>query len=480
MIWFLIQDPDLLLTCGKDNRVIIWNASNPNPNGEVLAELTTSSQWCFDTAWCPRNPSCIATASFDGYIQVHSIMGGREVAVQKASNAIADSFPGMESAPLLQQQQQQEIVHQQLKKAPKWLGPHCGASFAFGGKLVSFGVEPQGAAPTASPQVHVSQVVTEEQLAARSQHLEAALHGGNLSEFCAQKTAADTDNQEAWNFLGANFRPSPRQELLQLLGFEHQTADVSELIKNTEALGLSETFDSIAAEMKTFNIHTDESVDGKICKALVSGDLVSAVDVCFADKRYAEALILAMTGPVELLTTTRDRYFKQMQGDVGRLIQSIVTRDWKQVVQHCNINNWKEALATTLTYADDSEFASLCQAIGQRLESESGSTKEALLCYIVAGNMDKLVDCWLRTDDGSTRSLQELVEKVMVLRQAQQQWPRPSESDHSGHLTEQLCRYAGLLAGQGNLEAALTYLDLSKVSLESSISFIICITISLI
>lgn len=392
-------------------------------------------------------------------------MGGRETVVQSATNMIADSFPGMESAPMLQQaQQQQEIVHQQLRKAPKWLAPRSGASFAFGGKLVTFGVEPQGAAPTASPQVHVSQVVTEEQLTVRSQQLESALHEGNFSEFCAQKMAANAESQEAWTFLGANFRQSPRQELLKLLGYEHEPAPVSDLITSTESMGLSDAFDSIAAEMKSFNIQTDQSTDGKICKALISGDLVSAVDVCFADKRYADALILAMTGPVELLTATRDRYFKHMQGDVARLIQSVVTKDWNQVVQHCNVSNWKEALATTLTYADDQDFASLCQSIGNRLETETGSTKEAVLCYIIAGNMEKLVECWRRTDDGSTRSLQELVEQVMVLRQAQQYWPRPSESTHSGHLTEQLCRYASLLAGQGNLEAALTYLDLTKVN----------------
>ena len=439
--------------------MVIWNANSPHPNGEILSEITTNSQWCFDIGWCPRNPSCIATASFDGHIQVHSIMGGRETAVQSATSMIADSFPGMESAPMLQQAQQQEVVHQQLSKAPKWLAPRSGASFAFGGKLVTFGVEPQGTAP----QVHVSQVVTEEQLAVRSQQLESALHTGNLSEFCAQKMAASADSQGAWTFLGANFRPAPRQELLKLLGYEHEPASVADLIRNTESMAVSDTFDSIAAEMKSFNIQTDQSVDGKICKALISGDLVSAVDVCFADERYADALILAMTGPAELLTATRDRYFKQMQGDVARLIQSVVTKDWNQVVQHCNVSNWKEALATTLTYADDQDFASLCQSIGQRLETETGSTKEAVLCYIIAGNMDKLVECWRRTDDGSTKSLQELVEQVMVLRQAQQYWPRPSESTHSGHLTEQLCRYAGLLAGQGNLEAALTYLDLTKV-----------------
>lgn len=423
-----------------------------------MGELTTSNQWCFDTAWCPRNPSCIATASFDGRVSVHSIMGGRELAVQPTVNMIADSFPGMESAPVLQPPQQQVIVHQQLKKAPKWLRPHSGASFAFGGKLVTFGVDP-GA--SATPQVHISQVITEEELTNRSKELEDALHTGGLAEYCTKKSLAGGKQQEAWNFLAANFNAAPRQQLLQLLGYETEESSAT---KSMEGLGLTDAFDSIAAEVATFTIPTDQSVDGRISKALITGSLAEAVDVCFEDKRYADAIVLAMTGPPELLNATKDRYFRLTAGgNVQRLIQAVVSRNWQQIVQHCDLANWKEALAATLTYAEDAEFTGLCQTIGQRLEAESGATSEAVLCYICAGSMEKLVDCWLRSETETTTALQEMVEQVMVLRQAQQYWGRKPTPVDSGHLTQQLCRYAGLLAGQGSLEAALTYVDLSQV-----------------
>lgn len=467
---FPFQDPDLLLTCGKDNRVLIWNPNSPAPRGELLCELSTSSQWCFDTAWCPRNPSCIATASFDGRVRVHSVMGGRETASQPTVNMIADSFPGMESAPALQPPQQQIVIHEQLRKAPKWIRPPCGASFGFGGKLVSFGLEAANASnPNSSPQVHVSQVITEEELALRSKELETALHSNNLAEFCTQKIqSASSKHQEAWQFLAANFSLTPRQQLLQLLNYEPpKNNSENDIIQAVEGLGVSDTFDSIAAEVKTFAIPTDHSVDGKISQALITGDLAAAVDLCFNDKRYADAIVLAMTGPPELLTAARNRYFRLTQGDVSRLIQAVVTRDWQQIVQHCDMGNWKEALAATLTYAEDGEFSSLCQTIGQRLEAEMGATNQAVLCYICAGNMEKVVDCWLRVEDDSTASLQEMVEQIMVLRQAQHNWGRQTVAVNSGHLTQQLCRYAGLLAGQGNLEAALTYLDMSQVSLVS-------------
>lgn len=53
----------------------------------------------------------------------------------------------------------------QLKTPPKWLRRPCGASFGFGGKLVTF--EP-AAAGGGRPQVYISRVVTETELVERS------------------------------------------------------------------------------------------------------------------------------------------------------------------------------------------------------------------------------------------------------------------------------------------------------------------------
>ena len=43
---------------------------------QIVYELPTTSQWCFDVSWCPRNPGVISTASFDGHVTVSSVMGG--------------------------------------------------------------------------------------------------------------------------------------------------------------------------------------------------------------------------------------------------------------------------------------------------------------------------------------------------------------------------------------------------------------------
>lgn len=43
-----------------------------------------------------------------------------------------------------------------------------------------------------------------------------------------------------------------------------------------------------------------------------------------------------------------------------QLISSVVTQNWKDIVQSCELDNWKEALAALLTYAHPEDFARLC------------------------------------------------------------------------------------------------------------------------
>ena len=71
-------DSDLLLSCGKDNRIICWNPNSNQEGGEVLCELVDSNQWSFNVAWCPRNPALIAATSFDNRVSVYSLMGGQQ------------------------------------------------------------------------------------------------------------------------------------------------------------------------------------------------------------------------------------------------------------------------------------------------------------------------------------------------------------------------------------------------------------------
>ncbi|XP_048159634.1 protein transport protein Sec31A isoform X13 [Corvus hawaiiensis] len=480
-----MADPELLLSCGKDAKIL---CSNPN-TGEVLYELPTNTQWCFDIQWCPRNPAVMSAASFDGRISVYSIMGGstdglRQKQVDQLSSSFGNLDPFGTGQPLpplqLPQQTAPQSVVLPLKKPPKWIRRPMGASFSFGGKLVTFenskspqqpGMEQQ---QQQHPHVYVSQVVTEKEFLARSNQLQEAVQSEGFVSYCQKKidmALADFE-RNVWAFLKVNFEEDSRVKYLELLGYRKD--DLRKKITsalNKEGLAdgvLGETLkdhkketEDLGSAKTTFNISVSGDVDGLITQALLTGNFESAVDLCLHDNRMADAIILAIAGGQELLSRTQEKYFAKMQSKITRLITAVVTKNWKEIVQSCDLQNWREALAAVLTYARPDEFTALCDLLGSRLENEGDSVlqTQACLCYICAGNVDKLVACWTKVQDGnSPLSLQDLIEKVVILCKAVQLTQAVDPNAVGALLAEKMSQYANLLAAQGSLAAALTFL----------------------
>ncbi|XP_064567231.1 protein transport protein Sec31A isoform X3 [Zonotrichia leucophrys gambelii] len=505
-----MADPELLLSCGKDAKIL---CSNPN-TGEVLYELPTNTQWCFDIQWCPRNPAVLSAASFDGRISVYSIMGGsadglRQKQVDQLSSSFGNLDPFGTGQPLpplqLPQQTAPQSVVMPLKKPPKWIRRPMGASFSFGGKLVTFensrppqqpGMEQQ----QQHPHVYVSQVVTEKEFLARSNQLQEAVQSQSFVSYCQKKmdmALADFE-RNVWAFLKVNFEEDSRVRYLELLGYRKDDlkkkitsalnkedladgalgeapAESDGSVPNegdegqtTEEQFLGETLkdhkketEDLGPAKTTFNISVSGDVDGLITQALLTGNFESAVDLCLHDNRMADAIILAIAGGQELLSRTQEKYFAKMRSKITRLITAVVTKNWKEIVQSCDLQNWREALAAVLTYARPDEFTALCDLLGSRLENEGDSIlqTQACLCYICAGNVDKLVACWTKVQDGnSPLSLQDLIEKVVILRKAVQLTQAVDPNAMGALLAEKMSQYANLLAAQGSLAAALSFL----------------------
>ncbi|EMP30378.1 Protein transport protein Sec31A [Chelonia mydas] len=551
-----MADPELLLSCGKDAKIL---CSNPNtgerrwpgalapfkslgsgaaalpypisgPGGgakgavtlkrchgsaltsavyePVLYELPTNTQWCFDVQWCPRNPALLSAASFDGRISIYSIMGGstdglRQKQVDKLSSSFGNLDPFGTGQPLPPLQLPQQTTPQStvlpLKKPPKWVRRPVGASFSFGGKLVTFEniKSHQQGAEQQQHHVYVSQVVTEKEFLNRSDQLQEAVQSEGFFNYCQKKIeAAQTDfEKNVWSFLKVNFEEDSRGKYLELLGYRKEDlgqkitsalnkvslvdGKLEEALKESDQSVQSDEEDSQATEepflgertkeetedltsgKETFNISVSGDVDGLITQALLTGNFESAVDLCLHDNRMADAIILAIAGGQELLLRTQKKYFVKMQSKITRLITAVVTKNWKEIVQSCDLQNWREALAAVLTYARPDEFAALCDLLGNRLENEGDNLlqTQACLCYICAGNVEKLVACWTKAQDGnSPLSLQDLIEKVVILRKAVQ-FTRSMDADAVGALlAEKMSQYANLLAAQGSIATALAFL----------------------
>ncbi|XP_058523125.1 protein transport protein Sec31A isoform X23 [Ochotona princeps] len=475
-----MADPELLLSCGKDAKIL---CSNPN-TGEVLYELPTNTQWCFDIQWCPRNPAVLSAASFDGRISVYSIMGGstdtlRQKQVDKLSSSFGNLDPFGTGQPLpplqIPQQSAQHSVVLPLKKPPKWIRRPVGASFSFGGKLVTFEnvrvQSPQGAEQQLQQQqVFISQVVTEKEFLSRSDQLQQVVQSQGFISYCQKKIDASQTEFEknVWSFLKVNFEDDSRGKYLELLGYRKEDlrkkiALALNKVDGTDVRIKEETQESefLPSAGGTFNISVSGDIDGLITQALLTGNFESAVDLCLHDNRMADAIILAIAGGKELLARTQTKYFAKSQSKITRLITAVVMKNWKEIVESCDLKNWREALAAVLTYAKPDEFSALCDLLGTRLEREGDSLlqTQACLCYICAGNVEKLVSCWTKAQDGSSPlSLQDLIEKVVILRKAVQLTQAMDTNSVGVLLAEKMSQYANLLAAQGSITAALAFL----------------------
>uniref|UniRef100_A0A665WYY7 Protein transport protein Sec31A n=1 Tax=Echeneis naucrates TaxID=173247 RepID=A0A665WYY7_ECHNA len=458
-----VADPELLLSCGKDSRILCWN---PN-TAEVLYELPTSSQWCFDIQWCPRNPMVLSAAGFDGHIDIYSIMGGNSQAQsQRHADQISTSFGNMDpfgtgqTLPPLQlpQQTAPPATVNPLKKPPKWIRKPVGASFAFGGKLVSLeNSSPNPQQPT-SHVVQISQVVTETAFLKRSDQLQGTLTAGSFVDFCQEKIdAAENEFEKTlWSFLKANFESDIRSKYLELLGYNKEDLSV-----DFEIVIIIQLTQSCLSTFFFFSFPLLQDVDGLITQALLTGDFEGAVELCLHDNRMADSIILAIAGGTELLQKTQKKYFTKTHSKITKLISAVVMKDWHDILKTCDLHNWKEALAAVMTYAQPEEFSSLCDLLGGRLEAADVPQlqAQACLCYICAGNVEKLVACWTKAQDRhSPLALQDLVEKVVVLRRAVEQTQRTGPAAIGVLMAEKMSQYANLLASQGSLSTAITYL----------------------
>ncbi|PVU88786.1 hypothetical protein BB559_005398 [Furculomyces boomerangus] len=198
-----LKDSDLLLSSGRDNRTICWNASS----GEIISELPVTSNWIFDVQWNQSNPNLISTASFEGKVNVYQIQSSHKETNE--TEYVEDPFDINANL-----SSKQSLV---LKNPPKWLARPCGATFGFGNKLYSFN--------STSTNVKVYQVVSDQKLAERAKELEAKLQGGDVEKLCLERMEAATDKLEIdeWKTLAMLFQPNARDKLIEMLKFDKKT-----------------------------------------------------------------------------------------------------------------------------------------------------------------------------------------------------------------------------------------------------------------
>ena len=516
-----LQDSDLLLSCGKDNRTICWNSQT----GDSYGEFPVVTNWTFQTRWNPHYPDMLATASFDGKIAIQTVQNTKAEAGQ-ATTSQSQVLDGEDFFNKAQTEPQSAAFT--LPKAPKWLERPCGASFGFGGKLISFNTTDSSEPTSRKPEIRISDFVLDSGVGTSTESFEKALNEKDLNKICESHIAQTSFEAEKadWKVIETLISDDPRKRLVEYLGFsgmDDEAADgLSKLSLNgddnkqaaTPANGvasarsnrLSSFFDGggegdnflsdLAAtkEAKTnspFHIlsGSESESERRITHALMLGLFDEAVEVCLQDGHLSDAFMIATCGGQKCIEKVQKSYFqKKVNGpQYLRLLASVVGKNLWDVVHNADLVNWKEVMATLCTYASAKEFPDLCEALGDRLEEHLGDdetsssiSKDASFCYIAGSKLEKVVAIWiteldqteksgleLQSDDSSfsihARSLQAFIEKVTVFREVThfEDNGRRADSDWKlALLYDKYTEYADIVASHGQLKVAEKYLDL--------------------
>lgn len=161
----------------------------------------------------------------------------------------------------------------------------------------------------------------------------------------------------------------------------------------------------------TFKIYPSEESEANklITHALVLGDFDSTISICINSDQFTNAFLLAICGGEELLAKTQKAYFEKCTTQLPylHLFQNIVLDDLTNIVQNANLGEWQEIFVVLCTFAKQDEFSNLTKQLGQHLKfqytvacnSDAAQAKEhhknAVLCYLAAGKLEKVAGMWI-------------------------------------------------------------------------------------
>ena len=541
------QDKSLMLSTGKDNRTLCWDINSSS----VVSEIGSSAGWNLDVQWSPKNPTMLSTCSLDGKIRIYSVSDFDNLAtpqsMQLANSKVQNASPqGITEDDLFNRKSVSSSgahgsnnssvndvmkVSRQLangarmpSRPPSWLRRPVGASFAFGGRLVTFNA--------ASKQVTLQHMASNQVLAERANALQAALVSGDIALFCEDKlnsTPVDQpEERQTWSFLQALCQErSPQDEVLAILERDPEVMsqlindylrtlptppgmleekDTPKLEKRPSAAAIpngapkDDLFGSVdESEFEEFTIpaqpatsaspapngevvikkstspislQPSSETESHLMNALLISDFEAAVECCVRVGRMADALVIAACGGDKLFKDTQRIFFRQNKDRTYLAVaEALVNRDLANFVERVELAYWREALVLICSHSSGDENRSLAALLGERLE-KAHQTAASTLCFLCAGAVDNVTSSWLNTmktqssaaSEPSQRHMliQELMEKVVIFSTVSRSSSTPDI------VLKQYSRYAELLANQGLFEVALRYL--SRLNLNPSAS----------
>ncbi|RCK56363.1 Protein transport protein SEC31 [Candida viswanathii] len=480
------QDPNLLLSSGKDNATLLWNPVE----GIKLGEYATTANWAFKTNFAPAAPDIFATASFDGKIVVQSLQDTSPPATTKVSSGDDNEF----WSELSIADTQQPIF--EVKQAPQWLKNPGSVSFGFGSKLVVVGPDASGKSV-----IKIQKFIAKGQ--DKTEKLFKDLKNDDFTTIIEDRLAGETvnDNNKAdWEVL-KKLSESGKDSLFKEAAKQEETKkevdgenENKENEEPKEANGDDDFFDKLGngdavkkesvfvpeGNFRIFN--SNESDDNKqLINLILSNKIEEAVSSCLDQKKLLEALVLALDASDDIKEQVKSAYFKKhKENNLSRVLYNVSSKNVTDLVAHANVDNWKEiAVGISSFTSDAAEYNSKLSELGDRiLQSKGGKRNDAVVCYLAGGALDKIANVWLKElpdyetellslktegvsspSDARLQALTNFVEKLATYR-----YITNATGEFSGPMVEPLSKpileFVNLVAGTGEFDLANKFLQL--------------------
>jgi len=377
-IEWIDADDRVLLSAGRDGKIIAWNVET----GDQLGSIIDSSSPIIDMKFSPFIQGAVLSSS------------------QTSTQMFSFTDPSIGSkTPLVQ---------------PKFHYCPSGVDITFDGRIFQYNEQ------------KVKSFIHQENIAEVSDFLNfvEALESKNLNSF-VQKKANDSQTEtekKAWSVISLSMNPeSFKENILHELGLSKKDfsalvdqpsqQNVNDFDTNGDSLFASaqnleesvsvfgtpsnqpdDVFGDVFSPFRVLPKSKDDEFGRVITQALISGDLVSAIDCAFKCERYADAILIASCGPKELFESTRARYIKQMSSPLTRIVSNIIENRLDNLVRYAKTKDWKEIFSVLCNFADK-DFAGLSAILGRRLIAERNDYSSALICFVAARDFEMVQQC---------------------------------------------------------------------------------------
>lgn len=400
------QDPELLISSGKDNTTIVWNPIT----GVKLGEYPTTANWAFLSKFAPNAPDIFATASYDGKITVQTLQDTSPPIATKANTNENDFWNEIATT-----ETQQPVF--EVKQAPAWLKRPSSVGFGFGAKLVTVTKNMDGQSVIEikkfSPKTSVD-----------SQSLNKALDTNDFSEIIDKRLEGDfvdPKDKSDWELLKklsstdkkSLFTDAIKNEIeeepIESNGDSKPMDEKEETAKDGDDFFLqlgdksngSTTTEPIYNPTGSFKLFDDSTndLDKKLISSLLANKVEDAVKNCLESDKLIEALVLSLDASDSIKEQVKNAYFnKNKDSELARIIYSSSSKNVTDIVANADVSDWKIIANSISAYCTDpADYNSKISELGDKiLENNSADRENAILCYLAGGSIDKIASIWLK------------------------------------------------------------------------------------